>query len=158
MRSAVVAVGDELLLGDIVNGNAAWLGERLAAVGAPVVHSSMVGDDVERIATAVRRGLEDADVVLARELGVTLLRFFVIRHGVMPASRGGKLKTILQAVAIVFYVLPLSGLLHGLGVAVMAAAVVVTLVTGVDYVLQAVRLRRTSDRAAQKRERREVRG
>ena len=64
VRSAVVAVGDELLLGDIVNGNAAWLGERLAAVGAPVVHSSMVGDDVDRIATAVRRALEDAQVVL----------------------------------------------------------------------------------------------
>ena len=64
LRSAVVAVGDELLLGDIVNGNAAWLGERLAAAGAPVVHSSMVGDDVERIAAAVRRALEDAQVVL----------------------------------------------------------------------------------------------
>jgi nicotinamide-nucleotide amidase len=64
VRSAVVAVGDELLLGDIVNGNAAWLGERLAAAGAPVVHSAMVGDDVERIATAVRRALADADVVV----------------------------------------------------------------------------------------------
>jgi nicotinamide-nucleotide amidase len=60
----VVAVGDELLLGDIVNGNAAWLGAQLAAVGAPVVHSSMVGDDVGRIVAAVRRALEDADVVL----------------------------------------------------------------------------------------------
>ncbi|MCW2614506.1 MAG: competence/damage-inducible protein cinA [Frankiales bacterium] len=60
----MVAVGDELLLGDIVNGNAAWLGAQLAAVGAPVVHSSMVGDTVERIATAVRRALEDADVVV----------------------------------------------------------------------------------------------
>ena len=64
LRSAVVAVGDELLLGDIVNGNAAWLGAELAAVGAPVVHSSMVGDTVERIVTAVRRALEDADVVV----------------------------------------------------------------------------------------------
>jgi nicotinamide-nucleotide amidase len=64
MRSAVVAVGDELLLGDIVNGNAAWLGERLAAAGAPVVHSAMVGDDVERIGAAVRRALADADVVV----------------------------------------------------------------------------------------------
>ena len=64
MRSAVVAVGDELLLGDIVNGNAAWLGERLAAAGAPVVHSAMVGDDAERIAEAVRRALADADVVV----------------------------------------------------------------------------------------------
>jgi nicotinamide-nucleotide amidase len=64
VRSAVVAVGDELLLGDIVNGNAAWLGARLAEVGAPVVHSSAVGDDVARIVTALRRALEDADVVV----------------------------------------------------------------------------------------------
>jgi nicotinamide-nucleotide amidase len=55
VRAAVVAVGDELLLGDIVNGNAAWLGAELAAVGVPVVHSAMVGDDLERIVTAVRR-------------------------------------------------------------------------------------------------------
>jgi nicotinamide-nucleotide amidase len=56
----VVAVGDELLLGDIVNGNAAWLGARLAEVGTPVVHSSAVGDDVARIVTALRRAMEDA--------------------------------------------------------------------------------------------------
>jgi len=59
-----VAVGDELLLGDVVNGNAAWLGAELALVGAPVVHSSMVGDDAERIAAAVRAGLDAADVVV----------------------------------------------------------------------------------------------
>ena len=64
LRSAVVAVGEELLLGDIVNGNAAWLGAALAAAGAPVVHSSAVGDDVDRIVTALRRAAEDADVVL----------------------------------------------------------------------------------------------
>jgi nicotinamide-nucleotide amidase len=64
VRSAVVAVGEELLLGDVVNGNAAWLGAVLAAAGAPVVHSSAVGDDVDRIVTALRRAAEDADVVL----------------------------------------------------------------------------------------------
>ena len=83
-------------------------------------------------------------VVLVREVGVTLLRFWVIRHGVIPASRGGKVKTFLQAVAIGLYVLPLSGWLHGLATAVMVAAVVVALATGVDYVLRAVRLRRES--------------
>ena len=60
MRAAVVAVGDELLLGDIVNGNAAWLGAELAAVGVQVVHSAMVGDDLDRILTALRRACEDA--------------------------------------------------------------------------------------------------
>lgn len=64
MRTAVIAVGDELLLGDIVNGNAAWLGIELAAVGAQVVHSAMVGDDVEAIVAAVRHALSTADVVL----------------------------------------------------------------------------------------------
>ena len=96
-------------------------------------------------------------LVLVRELGVTLLRFFVIRHGVMPASRGGKLKTTLQAAAIVLYVLPFTGLLASARTAVMVLAVVVTLVTGVDYVVRAVVLRRTSDRAAMKRERKAAR-
>jgi nicotinamide-nucleotide amidase len=64
VRSAVVAVGDELLLGDVVNGNAAWLGAVLAGLGMPVVHSSAVGDDTARIATALRRAMQDADVVV----------------------------------------------------------------------------------------------
>ena len=93
-------------------------------------------------------------LVLARELGVTLLRFFVIRHGVMPASRGGKLKTILQAVAVALYVLPFTGFLASARAVVMALAVLVTVVTGLDYVARAVVLRRTSDRAAMKRARR----
>ena len=93
-------------------------------------------------------------VILVREVGVTLLRFFVIRHGVMPASRGGKAKTLLQAVAIGLLVLPLGGILEDLAMLIMYAAVVVTVVTGVDYVQRALRLRRTSPRAELKRARR----
>ncbi|HET8598881.1 MAG TPA: CDP-diacylglycerol--glycerol-3-phosphate 3-phosphatidyltransferase [Segeticoccus sp.] len=93
-------------------------------------------------------------IVLAREIGITAMRFVVIRHGVMPASRGGKVKTLLQAVAVGLYVLPLPGAWHLVAVAVMAAAVVVTVATGVDYVLRAHRLRRTSPRALAKAERR----
>jgi len=46
-------------------------------------------------------------VILGRELGITLLRFLVIRYGVIPASRGGKLKTLTQGVAVGMYVLAL---------------------------------------------------
>ena len=81
-------------------------------------------------------------MVLFREVAVTLLRFWVIRHGVIPASRGGKLKTLLQALAIGLYVLPLSGWLRTLSAVVMGAALVVTFVTGVDYARRALRLRR----------------
>lgn len=64
LTAAVVAVGDELLLGDVVNTNASWLGDQLRAVGVRVVHSAMVGDDVDRMVVALRRALDDADVVL----------------------------------------------------------------------------------------------
>lgn len=81
-------------------------------------------------------------VILGRELGITLLRFLVIRYGVIPASRGGKLKTLTQGVAVGMYVLALTGPLATLRFWVMAAAVVLTVATGLDYVRQAVVLRR----------------
>ncbi len=92
-------------------------------------------------------------VVLVREIGVTLLRFFVIRHGVIPASRGGKVKTLLQTLAVGLYVLPLSGWPATGRALLMAAAVAVTVVTGADYIVRAVKLRRTSARAVLKRRR-----
>jgi CDP-diacylglycerol---glycerol-3-phosphate 3-phosphatidyltransferase len=76
-------------------------------------------------------------VILARELGITAMRMIVIRRNVIAASRGGKVKTLLQVIAISLYVLP-----GPFGLArpvVMAAAVVVTLVTGADYVHRAWR-------------------
>ncbi|HEY7719000.1 MAG TPA: CDP-diacylglycerol--glycerol-3-phosphate 3-phosphatidyltransferase [Pedococcus sp.] len=97
-------------------------------------------------------------LVLVRELGVTVLRFFVIRHGVMPAGRGGKLKTVLQSVTLTLFslplwVMPLSGLWVAAAWVTMVLAVAVTVVTGLDYLLKALHLRRTSERAAMKRER-----
>ena len=79
-------------------------------------------------------------VIVVREVAVTCLRFWVIRHGVIAASRGGKIKTMLQIVAISLYVLPIH--LTVLREVVMGAAVAVTVVTGVDYTARAIRLRR----------------
>ena len=76
-------------------------------------------------------------VILVRELGITVLRMIVIRRNVIAASRGGKLKTLLQVIAISLYVLP-----GPFGVArpvIMGVATAVTLVTGADYVLRARR-------------------
>ncbi|WP_326610152.1 CDP-diacylglycerol--glycerol-3-phosphate 3-phosphatidyltransferase [Streptomyces scopuliridis] len=90
-------------------------------------------------------------VILFRELGITLMRFWVIRHGVIPASRGGKMKTLAQGVAVGMYVLALTGPLATLRFWVMAVAVALTVITGLDYVRQAVVLRRqglAAERAA----------
>jgi CDP-diacylglycerol--glycerol-3-phosphate 3-phosphatidyltransferase len=93
-------------------------------------------------------------LILVREIGITALRLMVIRHGVIPASRGGKVKTALQAVAILLYVLPFGGPWHAIAVVVMTLAVIVTVATGADYVMRAQTLRNTSPRAQAKRERR----
>ena len=85
---------------------------------------------------------------------ITALRFVVIRHGVIPASRGGKLKTLLQNVAIGLYILPLSAAAATGRFWVMAVAVAVTILTGLDYLARAATLRRTSERARWKRARR----
>jgi CDP-diacylglycerol---glycerol-3-phosphate 3-phosphatidyltransferase len=79
-------------------------------------------------------------VIVIREVGVTALRFWVIRHGVIAASRGGKLKTMLQIIAISLYVLPWH--IDVVRAVVMGLALVVTVVTGADYTARAIRLRR----------------
>ncbi len=80
-------------------------------------------------------------VILVREIGVTLLRFWVIRIGVMPASRGGKAKTAAQMLAILLYLLPLDGPWLTVRAVAMGVALVLTVVTGLDYCLRASRLR-----------------
>ncbi|NYI61012.1 CDP-diacylglycerol--glycerol-3-phosphate 3-phosphatidyltransferase [Cellulomonas soli] len=88
-------------------------------------------------------------VILVRELGITVMRFFLLRYLVLPASRGGKLKTVLQSVAIGLFLLPLDHLpdvVTWIAWAAMLAAVVVTVVTGADYVRDALRIRREAHR------------
>ncbi|GAB3204849.1 CDP-diacylglycerol--glycerol-3-phosphate 3-phosphatidyltransferase [Marinactinospora thermotolerans] len=105
-----------------------------ALTGAALVVLSMLGDLWWWVTI----------VILLREWGVTALRFAVIKHGVIPASRGGKLKTVLQIVAIAVYLFPLPDVLHFVAHVIMAAAFAVTVVTGVDYVVQALRMRRVA--------------
>jgi len=81
-------------------------------------------------------------LILVREWGVTGLRFWVIRYGIIPASRGGKLKTALQTAAIAWYLWPVPAPFDIVGPWLMGAALIVTVVTGADYVIQALRLRR----------------
>ena len=77
-------------------------------------------------------------VILSREIFVTFLRFWVINKGVIPASRGGKLKTIMQIVAISFYLLPLPETVSILAEVLMYVAVILTLATAIDYIMKAI--------------------
>jgi CDP-diacylglycerol--glycerol-3-phosphate 3-phosphatidyltransferase len=81
-------------------------------------------------------------LILIRELGVTVMRFALLDRGVIPASRGGKLKTLVQAIAIGLFILPLHSwppVWTMVAWAVMWVAIVLTVVTGLDYVVSALR-------------------
>ena len=89
-------------------------------------------------------------VILVREWGITVMRFVVIRYGVMAASKGGKTKTVLQTAALIALLLPLAPLVGQwwlwLAWVLTALALLATVVTGVDYVVKAVQLRNRSVR------------
>jgi CDP-diacylglycerol---glycerol-3-phosphate 3-phosphatidyltransferase len=100
-----------------------------ALIGAALIGLSMLGELPWWVTV----------VIMAREVAVTLLRLAVIRRGVIPASWGGKLKTVVQAVAIGLFVLPLAGPFRVAADVVMGIAIVLTVVTGIDYVAGTVR-------------------
>ncbi|MFC6012672.1 CDP-diacylglycerol--glycerol-3-phosphate 3-phosphatidyltransferase [Nocardia lasii] len=101
-----------------------------ALIGAALIGLSVLGDLPWWITL----------VICGREIGVTLLRLVVVRRGVIPAGRGGKLKTLVQSVAIALLVLPLSGVFATAGMWLMYLAVALTVITGLDYVGQAARV------------------
>ena len=100
-----------------------------ALIGSALIALSMLGDLPWWVTV----------VIMTREVGVTLLRLAVIRRGVIPASWGGKLKTVVQALAIGLFVLPHSVPFLVLASVVMGAAIVLTVVTGIDYVASTVK-------------------
>jgi CDP-diacylglycerol--glycerol-3-phosphate 3-phosphatidyltransferase len=85
-------------------------------------------------------------IILVREVGITVFRFAVLSDRVIPASRGGKLKTLAQSIAISLALLPFPSLLGSwfdwINIITMSIAVVLTVVTGIDYLVQARRLSR----------------
>lgn len=80
-------------------------------------------------------------VILVREIGITVFRFVIIRTRVVPASSGGKLKTVFQSVAISLYLVPtwlfLGDWMHWVNAVMMAITVLLTVVTGVQYLVNA---------------------
>ena len=101
-------------------------------IGAALIGLSMLGDVPWWVTV----------LILIRELGVTVMRFALLNRGVIPASPGGKLKTLVQAVAIGLFILPLhswSPVWTTVAWAAMWVAIVLTVVTGLDYVVSALR-------------------
>jgi CDP-diacylglycerol--glycerol-3-phosphate 3-phosphatidyltransferase len=88
-------------------------------------------------------------IILVREIGITVFRFVMLRDRVIPASRGGKLKTVSQSVSISLALLPFwlvfGEWVHWLNTATMTITLILTVASGLDYLLSAWRLRKHDD-------------
>ena len=140
--AAVVFLGASLT--DLVDGEIARRQGQVTTFGKvadPIADKALTGTALVGLSYLGELPWWVTVVILTREIGVTLLRFWVIRRGVIPASRGGKAKTVAQMVAILMYLLPLTGWLVTAREVVMGVALLLTIGTGIDYVARAQRLR-----------------
>jgi len=144
---AAVYVG--ACLTDLVDGHVARARDQVTNFGImadPIADKALVGTALIGLSLLDKLPWWATVIILGRELAITLLRMAVRRHGLIPASRGGKLKSLTQNVAVTMYLLPLTGLLADLRLPMLLAAVAATLVTGADYAAQAVTMRAAAGR------------
>ena len=140
----VVSIFTDKLDGDIAR--ARGLITSFGKIADPIADKLLIGSALIMLSAVGELWWWVTIVMLVREVGITLLRFVVIRYGVMAASKGGKLKTVMQTVAIFVFLLPVTPAISALSVValvIMLAALAVTVVTGADYLLKAWQLVRS---------------
>jgi CDP-diacylglycerol---glycerol-3-phosphate 3-phosphatidyltransferase len=140
-RVAALAMFTVASLTDRVDGELARRRNLITDFGKiadPIADKALVGSALVSLSLLGRLWWWVTIAILVRELGITLLRFVVIRYGVIAASRGGKLKTMLQVIAIGLYIMP--GPIDPLRWIVMGAATGATVGTGLDYLVKAWKL------------------
>jgi CDP-diacylglycerol--glycerol-3-phosphate 3-phosphatidyltransferase len=129
-------------LTDLMDGKLARARNQVTSFGTfldPVADKAAIGTAMVGLSIQGRLWWWVTILILFREVAVTVLRLAVIRGGVIPASKGGKLKTLMQGFGIGFYVLPLPHWLELPRNIFMAATVIITLVTGYDYFSKAIK-------------------
>lgn len=124
---------------DLVDG--AWarkygLVTNFGKIADPIADKALIGTALIALSITGEIAWWVTGVILFREVAITIMRFWVINHGVIPASRGGKIKTVSQIVAIVAFLIPTSGWMDLVAQMSLGVALAMTVVTGIDYALK----------------------
>lgn len=128
-------------LTDFLDGKIARARKQVTAFGTfldPVADKAAIGTAMIGLSIQGRLWWWVTGAILAREIAVTLLRLIVIRDGVIPASKGGKLKAMCQGFGVGFYILPLPTWAHLPRDILMAFTIGITFTTGFDYFKKAL--------------------
>ena len=131
---------------DVVDGHLARSRGQVTDFGVmadPIADKALVGSALVGLSLLGQLPWWVTAVVLGREIGVTLMRMAVRRRGLIPASRGGKLKALSQNAAVTLYLLPLTGAAATARLPVLLLAVACTVLTGLDYAVRGWRLHRS---------------
>ena len=121
---------------DFMDGRLARSRNQVTSFGAfldPVADKAAIGTAMIGLSIQGKLWWWVTIIILLREIAVTILRLVVIRGGVISASKGGKLKTLMQGFGIGFYILPLAHWAHLPRDVFMAATILITLTTGFVY-------------------------
>ncbi len=127
-------------LSDIFDGKLARSRQQVTELGKfldPVADKAMVGTAMVCLSIIGRLPWWITIVIMAREITITLFRISIVKRGVIPANKGGKIKAALQGFGTGFYVLPLDPNLYWFRDGFMYITILVTLWTGAYYVRSA---------------------
>jgi len=109
-------------------------------IADPIADKALIGTGLVLLSAQGDVSVWFTALILTRELAVTLIRLRVLRYGVIPASRGGKAKTLSQTAAVFILVLPLPSTWNPAASICLWLALVLTLGTGINYVYRAAKL------------------
>lgn len=124
-------------LTDILDGRWARNSNRITALGTfldPVADKTLIGSAMISLSIQGRFPWWITILILTREIGITLFRLMVIKGGVIPASKGAKLKTLMQNFGVGFFMLPFPTWLEWFRVAFISIAIILTITTAYDYI------------------------
>lgn len=127
-------------LSDILDGKLARARNSITEFGKlidPIADKAMLGTAMISLSILGRMPWWITIVIMAREIGITIFRFAYIKKGVIPANKGGKIKTLFQSFGVGFYILPLSENLYLFRDSFMWAAIILTVGTGIYYIQSA---------------------
>ncbi len=121
---------------DIVDGRWARHSNRITPLGTfldPVADKALIGAAMISLSILDRFPWWITILILAREIGITLFRLLVIKNGVIPASKGGKIKTLTQNFGVGFFILPLPAWLDWFKYGFISVAIILTITSAYDY-------------------------
>ena len=106
-------------------------------IADPIADKALIGTALIALSIQGEIAWWVTGIIIFREVAITLMRFWVIKHGVIPASRGGKVKTVSQIIAIVAFLIPLNSWVDAVAQMSLGVTLALTITTGIDYIIKA---------------------